>query len=55
MDMLSRMEPSFATVFEFTTMGMAIISLNGQWMKINTSLCTYTRLFARRIITIPYN
>ncbi len=42
MDMLSRTEPSFATVFEFTTMGMAIISLNGQWMKMNNSLSTIT-------------
>ncbi|KQX66942.1 PAS domain S-box protein [Paenibacillus sp. Root444D2] len=42
MDMLSRTEPSFATVFEFTTMGMAIISLNGQWMKMNNSLIAIT-------------
>ncbi|KRF13314.1 PAS domain S-box protein [Paenibacillus sp. Soil787] len=42
MDILSRMEPSFATVFEFTTMGMAIISLNGQWMKMNNSLSSIT-------------
>ncbi|MDQ0875486.1 two-component system sporulation sensor kinase A [Paenibacillus sp. V4I3] len=42
MDMLSRTEPSFATVFEFTTMGMAIISLNGQWMKMNNSLSAIT-------------
>ncbi|MCY9697765.1 PAS domain S-box protein [Paenibacillus alginolyticus] len=42
MDMLSRTEPSFATVFEFTTIGMAIISLNGQWMKMNNSLSAIT-------------
>jgi PAS domain S-box-containing protein len=42
MDMLSRTEPSFAMVFEFTTMGMAIISLNGQWMKMNNSLSAIT-------------
>lgn len=42
MDMLSRTEPSFATVFEFTTIGMAIISLNEQWMKMNNSLSAIT-------------
>ncbi|MDQ0898692.1 PAS domain S-box protein [Paenibacillus sp. V4I7] len=42
MDMLSRTEPSFAMVFEFTTIGMAIISLNGQWMKMNNSLSAIT-------------
>ena len=35
MDILSRTEPSFAANLEFTTIGMALISLNKQWMKIN--------------------
>jgi two-component system sporulation sensor kinase A len=40
--LLSKTEPSFAAVFEFTTMGMAIISLDGLWMRINNSLSSIT-------------
>lgn len=40
--LLSSTEPSFAAVFEFTTMGIAIISLNGLWLRVNNSLCTLT-------------
>ncbi|MDR6549765.1 PAS domain S-box protein [Paenibacillus qinlingensis] len=35
----SEMEPSFDTIFEFITMGMALISLDGQWLRLNRSLC----------------
>ncbi|MDR6882383.1 PAS domain S-box protein [Bacillus sp. 3255] len=36
--LLASTEPSFAAVFEFTTIGMAIISLNGLWLKVNERL-----------------
>lgn len=38
MNMQSKMEPSFDAIFEFTTMGMALISLEGQWLRMNRSL-----------------
>lgn len=40
--LLSRAEPSFAAVFEFTTIGMAIISLSGLWLRINHRLSSLT-------------
>ncbi|NOV02973.1 PAS domain S-box protein [Paenibacillus planticolens] len=40
--LLSGTEPSFAAVFEFTTMGIAIISLSGLWVRVNNRLCTLT-------------
>ncbi|OCT14415.1 hypothetical protein A8709_26785 [Paenibacillus pectinilyticus] len=38
MSMLSKMEPSFDAIFEFTTIGMALMTLEGQWLRINNSL-----------------
>ena len=37
--MRSEIEPTFDAIFEFTTIGMALITLEGKWQKINTSLC----------------
>ncbi|UKS29095.1 PAS domain S-box protein [Paenibacillus sp. HWE-109] len=38
--LLSRTEPSFASIFEYTTVGMALISLHGHWMRMNSSMCS---------------
>ena len=32
-------EERFSTAFEFAPMGMAIIALDGQWLKVNRALC----------------
>lgn len=39
MSKYSNMEPSIDEIFEFTTNGMALISKEGHWLKINSSLC----------------
>lgn len=39
MSKYSNMEPSIDEIFEFTTNGMALISTEGHWLKINSSLC----------------
>ncbi|SDN75188.1 two-component system, sporulation sensor kinase A [Paenibacillus sp. yr247] len=40
--LLPRTEPSFAAVFEFNTIGMALISMGGLWMRVNSSLSAIT-------------
>ncbi|MEC0232500.1 PAS domain S-box protein [Paenibacillus alba] len=37
--LFSSTEPSFASVFEFSTVGMALVSLQGRWIRVNPSLC----------------
>lgn len=51
----SEMEPSFDAIFEFTTMGMALISLEGHWLKINRSLCDIVGYSERELLTTQMN
>lgn len=48
--LLSGIEPSFAAVFEFTTMGIAIISLSGLWLRVNNPLCTLTGYMEEELV-----
>ncbi|NQX58543.1 PAS domain S-box protein [Paenibacillus qinlingensis] len=47
----SEMEPSFNAIFEFTTMGMALISLEGHWLRMNRSLCDIVGYSERELLT----
>lgn len=46
----SEMEPSFDAIFEFTTTGMALISLEGQWLKMNRSLSSILGYSAQELL-----
>ncbi|OAS16300.1 PAS domain S-box protein [Paenibacillus oryzisoli] len=47
----SEMEPSFDAMLDFTTMGMALISLEGHWLKVNRSLCDILGYSERELLT----
>jgi len=51
-DLLRESEERFRGAFETAAIGMAVVSLDGRWVKVNTSLCNIVGYSEQELLTI---